>query len=39
MKGDKIMKNTLSTLISYTLAALASLCFVSGVAVLSRGRG
>nr|DAQ19138.1 MAG TPA: hypothetical protein [Caudoviricetes sp.] len=32
------MNGTLS-FISYTLAALASLCFVGGIAVLSRGRG
>lgn len=33
------MMDTNLTIISYTFAAIAGICFASGVAVLSRGRG
>lgn len=32
------MLNRMRTLLSYTLAAMAGICFISGVAVLSGGR-
>lgn len=32
------MSNFLSAIVSYTLAALAGVCFVGGVALLSDGR-
>ncbi len=31
--------NGILTVVSYTLAAMAGICFVGGIAVLSRGRG
>jgi hypothetical protein len=33
-----IMSNFVSVIVSYTLAALAGVCFVGGVALLSDGR-
>lgn len=33
------MNGTFTTLISYTLAAMAGICLVGGIAVLSGGRG
>ena len=38
MKGAGIMLNHMRTLLSYTLATMAGICFIGGVAVLSGGR-
>jgi hypothetical protein len=38
MKGADIMMDHMRTLLSYTLATMAGICFIGGVAVLSGGR-
>lgn len=38
MKGADIMMDHMRTLLSYTLATMAGICFIGGVAILSGGR-
>jgi len=38
VKGVSIMNGIFTAFVSYTLATLAGICFVGGIAVLSSGR-